>query len=80
MNIGELLANPQTLLECSEPWPGREADGRECTVNCSRLMTVEDAVKFQRAMYYKAGYKNDKDYELLLDFLTVNWATVYKPK
>jgi len=80
MNIGELLANPQTLLEFSEPWPGREADGRECTVNCSRLMTVEDAIKFQRAVYYKDGHKDDKDYELLMDFMAVMWAIVYKPK
>jgi hypothetical protein len=79
MNIDELLANQQTLLECVEPWPGLDAAGRECTVNCSRLMTVEDAIKFERAIYCKAGHKDAKDRELLVDFLAVNWATVYMP-
>lgn len=80
MNIGELLANPQTLLECAEPWPGNEADGKDCLVNVSRLLTVDAAVKIQRAINFDKGKRTGTDSDLLMDFIAVNWATVFKPK
>lgn len=80
MNIEELLANPRTLLEFVEPRPGREADGRECVVYCGWLITIDSAVKIQRAINFDKGYKDDTASDLLKDFIAVNWAVVYEPK
>ena len=61
------------------PWPGRDKDGNEVSLNVEEKMLVEDAIKFERAALYKRGLSReiiDGIHEdiLLASFKTIYWA------
>ena len=77
-----LEARHETYLEWGEPHPACGPEGNKLDAHVTLRATVHDCINMARRMA-KAHNKPTmgNDYEFLLDFIAVNWATIiYPPK
>lgn len=91
LSPNELLERRHEIkLSWVEPWPACGPEGNEDVYACVEMRaTLHDCINLQRAAYKHNKEKHDgvplvegeligKDYEFLLDFIAVHWATFVK--
>ena len=77
MNIELLIAEQhERWLQWVEPWPAIDSKGERSPADVVKMATVHDCIKLERVMRRSLGRDiAASDYDLLLDFISVNWAT-----
>lgn len=85
--LGAILLNRSKYVVMYDgPIPGLNSNGVSTTGNMKSTVSVDDAVKLQRyiqkQLCIQGGIKekDSSEYELLLEFITNNWAEIEEVK
>ena len=79
-DIDYLLENRQLLLVSVEPFPAMDKDFKEKTAGTTYLVSVQSAIDIQRGRYAELGVERVSemtDRDLLLDYMSNNWACTF---
>lgn len=72
-SINTLLQNKDKFFLCwDEPWPGKDENLTNTTCSITLKATVADCIRIQRLK--DTRYVDLPEEEILLDFISVNWA------